>query len=71
MLNDDWMDLNFQQNFNDRMQTIRVIDGSRLKIGKNGLVKKFTMLNNAINYYQMNIFYNSYKLKCKEKFLKN
>ena len=71
MLNDDWMDLNFQQNFNDRMQTIRVIDGSRLKIGKNGLVKKFTMLNNAINYYQMNIFYNCYKLKCKEKFLKN
>ena len=67
--NDDWIDLNNQQNFNDRVQSIQVIDDSRLKIGKNLFVNRLTMLNNEINFDLMNVLNNTYKFNCKEKFL--
>ena len=57
---EDWIDLNTQQAFNDRLQTIRVFDSSRLKVGKNLLVNRMTILNNELNYDLMNVSYNSF-----------
>ena len=34
----DWMDLNFQQNFNDRNPHVQINDASNLRIGKNSIV---------------------------------
>ena len=67
---EDWIDLKTEQAFNDRVQTIKVFDNSRLKIGKNLLLNRMTILNNELNYDLMNVSYNSFKVKCKEKFLK-
>ena len=32
--NEDWIDLNFQQNFNSRNDKVKIIDNTRLKIKK-------------------------------------
>ena len=61
-----WIEMLKGQNFNDRVQSIQVVDASRLKIGKNLIVNIFKMPNNDL----MNVSYKSYKLKCKENCLK-
>ena len=33
-MNDDWMDLNHQQNFNGRIQCVQIVDKSRLRVGR-------------------------------------
>ena len=65
------MDLNFQQNFNMRLNTIRIIDKSRLKIGKNILVNRLPILNNDIPFDWLNLSLNSFKLKSKKKYMVN
>ena len=65
---EDWLDLNFQQNFNERNDFINVIDTSRLKVGKNILVKRLTSINGLIRHDWMNLSFNSYKIKCKHLF---
>ena len=35
ILNDEWLDLNVQQNLNDRINHVQINDCSILKIGKN------------------------------------
>ena len=60
-----------QQNFNNRAQSIQVVDTLRLKIGKFVLVNRMSMLNNEISYDMMNISFNSNKIKRKEKFFTN
>ena len=71
MDNEDWMDLNFQQNINMRFNTIRIIDKSRLKIGKNILVNRLLILNNDIPFDWLNLSLNSFKLKSKKKYMVN
>ena len=64
------MDLNNQQNFNfnDRNNFINVIDTSGLKVGKNILVNRLTIITGLIKHDWMNITLNSYKVKCKNLF---
>ena len=45
--------------FNDRMQTIQVFNNSRLKIGRNLLVNRKSMINNELNYEMMDVFFNT------------
>ena len=71
IVNDDWMDLNLQQNFNSRLLSVQINDFSNLKIGKNILMNKMGVLNNEINYSWLNLSLTSFKLKCKEIFLSN
>ena len=40
-MNEDWMDMNVQQNFNSRLTVIQINDFSNLKIGKNILANRF------------------------------
>ena len=65
------MDLNFQQNFNQRMNTVQIIDKSRLRIGRNVLMNRLPILNNEINFDWLNLSLNSFKLKSKSLFLIN
>ena len=41
----DWMDLNVQQNFNNRNQNVQIVDYSKLKVGKNILVNRLTIID--------------------------
>ena len=68
-MNEDWIDLHFQQNFNERNDKVQIIDSSRLRIGKNKMVNKLAVLNNKIKYEWLNLSMNAFKLKCKSAFL--
>ena len=54
-MNTDWIDLNMQQNFNGRNDYVHIVDHSRVRVGK--------------NYDWLNLSKDTYKIKCKDKFL--
>ena len=70
-MNDDWMDMNVQQNFNTRNEKFHITDMSRLKIGINIMCNRLKVLNDKINLDWLNLSLTSYKLKMKEIFLSN
>ena len=65
----DWLSLFFNQNFNARTEFVNFFDCSSFKIGKNLLSNRFIILNGSIKYDWLNLPFNSYKIKCKAKFL--
>ena len=67
--NDNWIDLNFQQNFNDRNHHLQINDVSRLLIGRNTIVNRFKCLNNSVDYDWLNQSLDTFKVKCKLKLL--
>ena len=67
--NMDWIDLNFQQNFNDRNLHVRINDVSRLRIGKNTIMNRLNCLNGKIEYSWLNKSIDSFKILCKSTFL--
>ena len=68
---DDWLDMNFQQNFNARPSSVKINDFSNLKIGKNIMTNRLGVLNNVIDYDWLNLGLNTFKLRCKALFLTN
>ena len=66
----NWVDLNFQQNFNGRMQMFNVYDASNYKVGKNLPANRLRVLNNKIDLKWLNLSRDSYKVKCTDLFLK-
>ena len=68
-INDDWVDLNYQQNFNDRQKFVQITDESVTRIGKNILVNRLSVLSNKIEYDWLNSSLDTYKIKCKKLFL--
>ena len=69
IVNDDWMDLNNQQNFNERFNCVQIFDSSKLKVGKNLIINRMTCINRSIKYDWLNLSLIGYKLKVKELFL--
>ena len=67
--NEDWIDLNFQQNFNERNNHVQIYEVSRLRIGRNTIVNRLKCLNNSIDYDWLNQSLNTFKVKSKMKFL--
>ena len=53
-MNDDWVRLNFQQNFNNRIQNFHIIDAARTKIGKNLLTNRLSKIKNYISLELLN-----------------
>ena len=49
-MSDDWLSLNFQQNFNGRSDKVQIYNVSRYKVGRNLLVNRFRNLNDKIDY---------------------
>ena len=69
--NDDWVDMNFQQNFNARVDFIQIIETSKLKIGKNIIMNRLSILSRLIKYDWLNLSLNSFKIKVKDLFKTN
>ena len=70
-MNDDWIDMNLQQNFNARNKMFQINDNSRIKIGKNLICNRLNVLNNLVELDWLNISLISFKLKLKSLFLMN
>ena len=70
-LNDDWLDMNTQQNFNARNEVFQINDVSRIKIGKNILCNRLTILNRLIKLDWLNLSLIAFKLRAKSIFLIN
>ena len=68
-MTDNWLDLNFQQNFNGRNNFVKNFDTSRIRIGKNSIANRLNCLNGNIDYDWLNQSLSSFKIKCKLKFL--
>ena len=66
----DWVELFFRQHFNERDQVIIFFNTSNYKIGSNLLTNRFTVLNGKIKLSWLNDPYDTYKIKCKNEFLK-
>ena len=69
-MSDDWVSLNDQQNFNGRNEHIQIFKKSNYRVGNNLLVNRFHNLNNKIEYSWFNDSFESFKIKCKNIFLK-
>ena len=65
----DWLDLNFQQNFNERRTKVMIFDTSQRKIGKNLSTNRLKIINGLIEHEWLNLSMNSFKIKCKILFL--
>ena len=65
----DWLALNFQQNFNERVEGVMIFETSILKIGKNLVTNRLKIINGLIDFGWLNLNINTFKLKCKSKFL--
>ena len=68
---DDWLDLNDQQNFNDRNDFVYQFNNLRLKIGKNKLVNRLPIITGLLKHDWMNLSLNSFKVRCKNFLLMN
>ena len=67
----DWVDLNFQQNFNSRMGTFNLFKNNNYKIGLNLMCNRLTCINGLIGFEWMNYSFECYKIYCKRMFLSN
>ena len=65
----DWLDLNFNQNFNQRETNFRAFNKSKYKVGKNKISERLTILNGKIPLEWLNLNKITFKLQCKQKFL--
>ena len=68
---DDWVDLNFQQTFNNRTSTYNFVKTNHYKVGNNLICNRFTTLNGKIEYRWTLMSLDTYKIYCKNTFLKN
>ena len=69
--NDDWLDMNRQQNFNARCDMFQISNCSNIKIGRNIMCNRLTVLNRQIKLDWLNLSLTAFKLKSKLKFLAN
>ena len=67
----EFMFLNFQANLNQRLQYHNFLKIQNYNVGNNILLNRLCSLNNKINISLTNGSYLTYKLKCKEIFLKS
>ena len=67
----EFMNLNFQANLNQRIQYQNLIRIQNYNVGNNILLNRLCSLNNKIDKSLMNGSYLTFKLKCKAVFLKS
>ena len=66
IMTDDWVSLNFQQNFNGRNDKLQIFNVSNYKVGQNLLVNRLKQLTNKISFSWLNESFDSFKVKCKK-----
>ena len=70
-MDNEWLDMNTQQNFNSRLKLFQINDFSKTRVGRNIIANRMTVLNNQINLDWLNLSLISFKLKVKNLFLMN
>ena len=65
----EWLALNFQQNFNERCSTVKIFETNNYKVGRNLAINRLRVVNGLIEFDWLNLSNNTYKIKCKTKFL--
>ena len=65
----DWVKLNFQQTLTSRQVNFKISQTNCYRIGLNLICNRLTVLNNKIPLKWLSLSIESFKLKCKEKFL--
>jgi hypothetical protein len=65
----DWVKLNFQQTLTSRQVNFNISQTNCYRIGLNLICNRLTVLNNKIPLKWLSLSIESFKLKCKEKFL--
>ena len=70
-MDEEWMDMNNQQNFNARNEMFHIVGASRRTVGRNIIANRLSVLNNLIKLDWLNQSLVSFKLKLKELFLTN
>ena len=68
--NDEFIQLNFKAKLNRRLQHYNFLKVQNYSVGNNILLNRMCCLNNIIPYSMTNESYLSYKIKCKNLFLK-
>ena len=66
--NQNWLELFFNQNFNERNNKVNFVDSNRFKQGKNLLSNRFTCINDKIPYSLLNLSYGAFKYWCENEF---
>ena len=64
-----WLALNFQQNFNERNESVRIFETNKLKVGKNLVVNRLKVINGLIKYEWLNLNFTTFKVTCKKEFM--
>ena len=65
----NWVNLFFNQNFNERDNTVKFFNTSTYKVGNNIIANRFVILNGKIPNNWLNATFENYKIKCKVLFL--
>ena len=65
----DWIDLNFQMINTRRQLSFETRNTSNYKVGNNNLSNRLSSLNKKIQLQDLNLPFESYKIKCKMMFL--
>ena len=68
-MGEDWIQLNFNQNFSGRLTKFITTDTSRYKIGKNRMSNRLRVINNEIELSDLNKSYNAFKMLMKKLYL--
>ena len=58
-MTEDWVALNFQQQFNGRSHKFQFYTSYNYKVGQNLMVNRFRQLNNKIDYNWLNESFSS------------
>ena len=66
----EWLALNDEQTFTSRQTKFHVNSTSNYKVGYNTPTRRLTLINNKIELVWLNLSFDSYKIKCKNLFLK-
>ena len=67
----EWMGLNFQMINTSRQLFFETQNTSHYKVGNNILINQFSILNRKVSLHDLNLPIESFKIKCKNMFLKN
>ena len=65
----DWLNLNFQQILTGRQLNFIISPKNNYKIGSNSMCNRLALLNDKIPLAWLALTFESFKIKCKERFL--
>ena len=65
----DWVRLNFQQTLMSRQTNFIILKNNNYKIGNNLICNRLSLLNNKIPLKWLTLTLETFKMKCKVKFL--